>query len=57
MRKFIQAAGILLSSFTQASHLDDIAALDSFKWDNVVFRTKKDCSLDHHPDVSLNKFE
>ena len=43
---------MLLSSFTQASHLDDLAALDSFKWDTVVFRTRKDCSLDVHPDVS-----
>ena len=39
-------------SMAQASHLDDLEALDNFKWDRVAFKTKKDCALDAYPEVS-----
>lgn len=35
-----------------ASHIDDTnGELSNFKWDKVVFRLMKDCSLDRIPDV------
>merc|ERR1712153_167175 len=33
------------------SHLDDIEAIEKFKWDKVRFVTRKDCSLDPYPDM------
>ena len=43
---------IILLAFVSASHFDDLALIDGFKWDKVVFRTRKDCSLDEAPEVS-----
>ena len=37
-----------------AAHFDDIKAIENFKWDHVMFKTKKDCALDNYPDVSIN---
>ena len=31
---------------------EDIAAIKAFKFDHVMFKTKKDCALDNFPDVS-----
>ena len=47
---------LFFASFARASHLDDIPALDNFKFDTVYFKTKKDCSLDAHPAVSIILF-
>ena len=35
------------------THLDNIEELENFKWDHVIFKTKKDCALDNYPAVSL----
>ena len=49
----MKAALLFMAGLVSASHLDDIKALDEFKWDTVYFKTKKDCSLDNHPAVSI----
>ena len=41
-----------LLSMVSASHFDDIKGIENFKWDHVMFKTKKDCALDNYPDVS-----
>ena len=59
MKSYIKLAfvvGLLSLHTVEASHLDDPEDIETFKWDKVKFKTKKDCSLDHHPDVSSSKF-
>ena len=55
MKSYIKLAFVALLSLhtVQSSHLDDPEDIETFKWDTVKFKTKKDCSLDHHPDVSF----
>ena len=40
-----------------ASHFneEDLAAMRDFKFDHVMFKTKKDCALDNYPDVSTSE--
>ena len=52
MKSYLKIAFTLLACSVSASHLDDIDDLEKFSWDTVKFKTKKDCSLDAHPDVS-----
>ena len=52
----MKAIFLLFAAIAQASHLEDLKAIDALKWDNVKFKTKKDCSLDAHPAVS-EKFD
>ena len=44
------------ASFAQASHLDNIEGIfDEFKFDEVKFKTRTNCSLDKFPEVSLKR--
>ena len=41
-------------SMAAASHIDDASGeLTNLKFDQVVFRLKKDCSLDRQPEVTI----
>ena len=36
----------------KASHIDDVdGELSKFEWDQVIFRLKKDCSMDRLPEL------
>ena len=46
---------IVMASMLMASHIDDTnGELSNFKYDKVIFRLQKDCSLDKIPDVSYH---
>ena len=45
-------AASLLAFVNAGSHFDDLDSIKNFKWDHVMFKTKKDCALDNYPDVS-----
>ena len=51
MKKILAALAV-----AQASHFDDIEAIENLKWDRVAFKTKKDCALDSYPEVSFFGF-
>ena len=43
-----------LTMFVGASHIDDVnGELTNLKFDQVIFRLKKDCSLDRQPEVII----
>ena len=48
MNKLLGLAVMAFAS-VQASHFDDIDAIEKFEWDFVTFLTKKDCALDNYP--------
>ena len=52
--KYLCIAIVSLATMAVASHIDDAGGeLTNFKFDQVVFRLKKDCSLDRQPEVSI----
>ncbi len=40
-----------LNEQVKASYFENIEEIENFKWDKVIFRTKKDCALDGYPDM------
>ena len=47
---------LALVALTQATHIDNLDnELTNFKFDSVIFRLQKDCSLDRIPDVRMSK--
>ena len=51
--KYICLAIASFATMAAASHIDDAGGeLTNFKFDQVVFRLKKDCSLDRQPEVT-----
>ena len=45
---------VSLTMLVGASHIDDVnGELTNFKFDQVIFRLKKDCSLDRQPEVII----
>ena len=52
--KYLCLAIASLATIAVATHIDDAGGeLTNFKYDQVVFRLKKDCSLDRQPEVSI----
>ena len=49
----MKALLFLLFAYVSAekTHLDDIEKIENMKWDQVAFKTKKDCALDSYPDM------
>ena len=51
--KYICLAIASFATMAAASHIDDAGGeLTNLKFDQVVFRLKKDCSLDRQPEVT-----
>ena len=50
MNKLLTIAAMALASVS-ASHFEDLDEIENFKFDRVVFNTKKDCALDKYPDM------
>ena len=47
---------MVMASMVMATHIDDTnGELSNFKYDKVIFRLQKDCSLDKIPDVSYHQ--
>ena len=52
----VLAALVGAASFAQASHLDNTEGIfDGFKFDEVKFKTRTNCSLDKYPEVSFKR--
>lgn len=52
-RKSLIVLFAMVFTLAMTSHIDDIdGELSNFSWDRVIFRLRKDCSLDKMPDVS-----
>ena len=54
LTKYLCLVVASLATMAAASHIDDASGeLTNFKFDQVLFRLKKDCSLDRQPEVIL----
>lgn len=54
VKKYISLIMASLVTMAASSHIDDVdKELTNFKFDQVIFRLKKDCSLDRQPEVPI----